>query len=174
MTLFLTILGLVLTAVSLITLIELFPRLSVSPEPPFESQNVVPAFSIKNDGYFSVSSVEPACFISKMRSKIINMDRSWSARNANMGTTKSLPSTQSVTVSCGMNLGLPARAIDEMDLAVVVYFRPWPFNFIRKRRIFRFVAHQGRDGLIFHRQMFTDEIEREIDDIEREDRDFSN
>jgi hypothetical protein len=168
MTLLLTILGLVIGAISLITLIELFPRLSASYEPPFDITNAVPAFSIKNEGYFAVNSVEPACFIWKLKSQTgLSFERAWSQGNRDMGIVDSLSPTQTTTISCGIGWQMPATTIQEFDLAVIVYFRPWPLTFIRQKKVFRFVAHQGKDGLIFHKQP-PEPLEKDIEKAEAE------
>lgn len=36
--------------------------------------------------------------------------------------------------------------LKQADIAIVTYFRPWPFTFLRCHRLFRFVARFGDDG----------------------------
>jgi len=67
--LFLTTAGLVLTAVGLIALIELFPRLSASANSPTNPDDPLSSskFSVANDGYVRVTDVMSACFLWKVR-----------------------------------------------------------------------------------------------------------
>src|SRR5580704_3622287 len=58
-------LGIVLTAIGLIALIELFPRLSSSATPPLDLGNQLASsrFTVTNDGYLQVTDVMSACFL---------------------------------------------------------------------------------------------------------------
>jgi hypothetical protein len=55
----------------------------------------------------------------------------------------------------------------KLDLAIIVYYRVWPFWFIQKRSLFYFSARPTDDfnGTIFDRQPAT-QIEKEIDRFE--------
>src|SRR5260370_41046274 len=61
----LAMLSLLLTIIGLITLIELFPRLSASATPPLDLGNQLASsrFTVTNDGYLQVTDVMSACFL---------------------------------------------------------------------------------------------------------------
>jgi hypothetical protein len=35
-------------------------------------------------------------------------------------------------------LGAPTSIIESIDIVLVVYYRPWPFGFLQRRRLFGF------------------------------------
>jgi hypothetical protein len=165
MTLFLTILGLVIGLISLITVIELFPRLSVSPEPPTEEGNIIPYFSVKNDGYLQLTDVEVACFVWNAHGKgMPNFHNIMSAKSSGAGPEKKLPPTQTLTSRCGINFILPPQAVDEIDLGIILYFRPWPLTLFRSRRVFRFKAQPTANGLNWYKQASGD-LEKALDEF---------
>jgi hypothetical protein len=61
-------LSLLLTTLGLITLIELFPRLSASATPPLDLGNQLASsrFTVTNEGYLQVTDVMSACFLWKV------------------------------------------------------------------------------------------------------------
>src|SRR6266481_7063549 len=67
--LFLAIVGLVLTAIGLVALIELFPRLSASANSPTNPDDPLSSskFTVSNDGYLKVTDVMSACYLWKVR-----------------------------------------------------------------------------------------------------------
>jgi hypothetical protein len=38
--------------------------------------------------------------------------------------------------------------VQHADLAIVVTYRPWPFTFIRQRKLFRFVSRRNGDNTV--------------------------
>ena len=46
----------------------------------------------------------------------------------------------------------PASAIKGIDIAVVAYYRPWPFTFLRCRKFFRFEGRNDGAKLNWYKQ----------------------
>jgi hypothetical protein len=161
-----TMLGLVVGLLSLITLLELFPRLSVSGEPPLDRNNQLGSsrFTVTNDGYIPLTDVMSACFL-------------WKVEEGNVGYYRSLAfivkppeskldADESFTVPCAPNLagraGQPL-AITQADLAMVVYYRPWPFTFLRRHKLLRLVARIGEQGDIIWERQPAAPLEKDFD-----------
>jgi hypothetical protein len=144
MTLFLTIIGLLLTALGSITVIELFPRLSASTAPSLDGPNYMESFVISNDGYLSVQHVEVDCFI--WNATVATNSLSFIGGRGMIPPAGSISPNDAYTVSCNRFLDAPSSSIESIDLGIIVHYRPWPFTFIRRRRIFRFVGKQQRQG----------------------------
>src|SRR5437016_5180066 len=83
-----------------------------------------------------VSRVQPACYLWKATLGMGTIADAWSEGNRDMQIVNFLSPADTATVSCGFGLNVPAATIQELDLAVIVYFRPWPLTFIRQRRVF--------------------------------------
>jgi hypothetical protein len=142
----LEVLGILIGIIGLITLIELFPLLSASQQSPFLARDQVPSVSITNDGYFWVTDVKIACF--GMNVKIGGATVGFVMSGEGSPPQAILKPTESYTVSCsdgGILISAPTNSISQMDVGAVVYYRPWPFTFLRCRRFYRF---EGRnDGV---------------------------
>ncbi len=157
MTQFWTFLGIVLTLIGLIALVELRPRLSVTQEPPLEKGNIIPSFAVKNDGYLQLTDVSVLAFIRNAEGPgIPTFHDATSARAFGMGPEKVLEPTQTITSRTGINFGVPASAVKEIDLGIIVYYRPWPLTFIESHQIFRFVGHPTGDVLTWYKQVPAD------------------
>jgi hypothetical protein len=156
-TLFLTILGLVLTAIGLIALIELFPRLSASGSSPSDTNDLLGSsrFTVSNDGYLKITDVVSACFLWKVELEgggngkaVVN----GSLSRVVVPPESKLSPTEAITVPCtGPNLfgsTPPFRqwTLAHADLAIVVYYKMWPFTFYQDHRLFRFVARFSKEG----------------------------
>jgi len=156
--LFLTVLGLVLTAVGLVILIQLFPRLSATASLPTDRNDPLGSsrFTILNDGYLQVTDVKSACFLWKLT--FVEGPRTAEFTNKLAAITVppegALNSTEGYTVPCipYRLIGLPASfrqpVLGRADLAIVVYYRAWPFTFYRDRRLFRFLSRIQNDGTV--------------------------
>jgi len=154
-TLILTILGLVLTAIGLASLIELRPRPSVSSSSPVDSSNwLTSRFTATNDGYLQLNDVHAICFLWKAQTNdgttlYSNVIRTVAPENA------ILQPNQGLTVPCS-NRYIPLQGINgpykSADLAIVVSYRPWPFTFIRQRKLFRFVARPDDGNIVWDKQ----------------------
>lgn len=162
--LLLTVLGLVLTAIGLVALIELFPRLSASATATTDLDDVLGSskFTITNEGYLKVTDVSPGCFLWN-----VTVGRPGASAQFNSGVVRvaqppeaKLPPTEGFTTPCGVE-GRPIVGtsppftplrINRADLAIIVYYRAWPFTFYRDHRLFRFVAHFARGAVTWEKQ----------------------
>jgi len=154
--LFLGLAGLVLTAIGLVALIELFPRLSATATPPTNLDRPLESsrFTITNDGYVKVTDVSSLCFLWKVTLGSVRF-QSGTVEIVKPPEAKLSP-TESMTVPCSSEkmrlVGSPPPyrqpRLTEGDLAIVVYYRVWPFTFYRDRRLFRFAARFGEHGEI--------------------------
>src|SRR5580704_6791847 len=151
-TLFLTILGLVLTVIGLVALVELFPRPSVSSSSPTVPDLwLTSRFTVSNDGYLQLNDVHAVCFVWKAMtgegSRLTN-----SASRVAYPADLTLPPGQAFTVPCEGDVHLVNGPYRSADLAIVVSYRPWPFTFIRQRKFFRFVARLDTGNVIWEKQ----------------------
>lgn len=150
--LFLTVLGLVLTLIGLIALVELFPRLSASPPSFTNPENVTAArFTVTNDGYLKLTDVSAACFIWEQRAR--SGESGWwnlsLVSSPNLRGT--LRPTEGFTVPCLNSPAVIPPAVFA-DLAVIVYYRPWPFTFLKTRRFYRFVSQLNNGNVTWEKQ----------------------
>jgi hypothetical protein len=154
-----TIVGLLLTLIGLVTLIELFPRLSATGKSPTDPDNPLSSskFTVNNDGYLKLTDVMSACFIWRVDQggKSMPVERITNTLAIVVRPPENvLMPTEGFTVPCTANPVVSAPppyiqpAINLADLAIVVYYRAWPFTFYRGHRLFRFVANIGRHGEI--------------------------
>jgi hypothetical protein len=151
-TLFLTILGLVLTALGLIALVELFPRPSVSSGPPtIHDRWLTSRFTVTNDGYFQLNDVRALCFI--WRATTSTMDMRDDISRVISPYNLILPPGQGFTVPCESDiLRLGEGTYRSVDLAIVVSYRPWPVTIIRQRKFFRLVARLDNGSVIWEKE----------------------
>jgi hypothetical protein len=153
MSLFLTILGLIIGSISLITVIELFPRLSATPTAPFDHGSQFASFQVSNDGYLRVGDVEVGCFI--WRARMFNADFQNVLTNSTLlPKLDQLNVGDSYTIDCRNLVYGPPQTIQRLDLAIFVHYRPWPwpFSLIRRTRVFRFTASPGVNGMNWYKQ----------------------
>lgn len=156
--LFLAVAGFVLTAIGLATLIQLFPRLSATASPPTDGNDQLGSsrFTVTNDGYLQVTDVMSACFLWKLTfvegPRTAEFSNNLSAVAVPPGSA--LNATEGYTVPCipYRLIGLPAPfhqpVLARADLAIVVYYRAWPFTFHRDHRLFRFLSRIQNDGTV--------------------------
>lgn len=150
------IVALVVGMITLVTLIELIPRLTATASLPTDPNEQLSssAFTITNDGYARVTDVSAACFMWKIQlsagGSTMNIERSFAIVVA--PPEKILQTNEGLTVPCttssmfGFAAG-PAK-VRQADLAIVIYYRPWPFTFLHSHRLLRFVARIGNTGQI--------------------------
>src|SRR2546426_2586389 len=147
---FVEILGLFLATISLITLVELYPRPSVSSSPPFNLENLLSSrFTVTNDGYLDLNDVHAVCFVWKAQATLQIRNTVLQSVSPERGT---LQPTQGLTVPCTGGFMLVNGQFSSADLAIVVSYRPWPFTFIRKRKFFRFVARFANGNIVWDKQ----------------------
>jgi hypothetical protein len=136
-----------LASLSLLSIPSVIPRLSVAPSSsPSYSSRV--QFTISNDGFLKASDVHAGCFLWRVHnangSLIANDLSPWYSE------PEELPSPDGWTIDCD----LLTQKLDVVDLAIAVYYRPWPFTFLRIHKLFRFVGRPTPDlkGTIFDKQ----------------------
>ena len=153
-------LGIVLGAIGLITLIELFPRLSASAASPSDPNNVLNSrFTVSNEGYLELDRVKTGCYISRSSNGLAEINKGLIADNSSVD----LHPIESVTVPCtGPNIYLAAS---KADLMLVVYYHPWPFVFIRSHRFFRFVSRNVSPGVTVWEKQPSQPVEQEFNDF---------
>jgi hypothetical protein len=148
--------GTVLTAIGLIvglvTLIELSPRLTPGATLPTDRNDPLSSsrFTVTNDGYLPLTDVHAACFVWKAKFRtemggIINFNSSFS--NIASPRENRLPISEGLTIPCMARspIGTPSGPphLTQADLALAVYYRPWPIWFLRCHHLYRFVARFG-------------------------------
>lgn len=146
MTQFWTILGIMLTAIGLIALIQLSPRLSVSQESPFRANDLMPSVKVTNEGYLRLTDVKVICFIKDLLWGHGNSFNFLLAGNGSP-TQKILDPTVSYTVPFlrqgAMNIS--PSVVSHIEVGVVVFYRPWPFTFFQSKKFVKFVGqNDGR------------------------------
>lgn len=168
----LTVLGLLLTAVSLVTLIEMLPRLSASASSPLDQGNQLASstFTVSNDGYWQVTDVMSACYLWKVEEGSFHFTDSMA--RVVVPPERTLRPTEGYTVPCVTEnmfaVSAPfALKIQRADLAIAVYYRPWPFTILRQHRLFRFVARVGRDGSVIWEKQPAADLEADYENFIR-------
>ena len=161
---FLKIVGSLLALTGLLSLIPLFPRLSATATPTTNLDDVLGSskFTVTNDGTLRVTDVMSACFLWKVKMErpgaTANFDSSLS-RIVSPPETKLSP-TEGFTIPCtaegrpivGSSAPFAQPRVTHADLAIVAYYRAWPFTFYRDHRLFRFVAHFGQGEVTWEKQ----------------------
>jgi len=153
----------------LLSLIPLFPRLFPAATPPLDLGNQLASsrFTMTNDGYLQVTDVGSACFLWRVVEG--GFHATASLARVVVPPENRLRPTESYTVPCTSEnmIGtsppfmLPLR---QADLAIVVYYRPWPFTLIRRHRLFRFVARiSGSGNVVWDKQPTPEQMETDYD-----------
>lgn len=150
---FWTILGVALGLISLITLIELFPRPTASYSPPTDPARLLSSrFTISNDGYLRLSDVFAICYI-ETGHVVGGATILGSAIRAVSPGNATLSPGDALTVPCeSPGMALTSNPVRDADLAIVASYRPWPFTFIRRRKFFRFVSRRNGETISWDRQ----------------------
>lgn len=149
------IISVLIGAVGLVALVELFPRLSTTATSTTDLDDVLGSskFAVTNDGYLKVTDVASTCFLWNVKIGGHNMreDLVRIVRPKNLD----LEPGETFTVQCTPTGNPIIRAlppddvlrVTKADVAIVVYYRPWPFSFHR-HRLFRFVATFAKNGTV--------------------------
>jgi hypothetical protein len=149
-------LGIGIGLISLITLIELFPRLSASGSSPLDPNDQLSSsrFTVTNDGYVRLTDVMSACFLREVTEGNVHF-RGSMARIVQPPENK-LGADESFTVPCTTERMIKSTTpltITQADLAIAVYYRPWPLTFLRGHKLLRLVARTGKQGeVVWDRQ----------------------
>ncbi len=155
--------------IAILGLIVWWPRLSSSASPPLDLSNQLASsrFTVTNDGYLPVTDVMSACFLWELVEGGLNATSSMA--RVVMPAENTLRPTEGYTVPCTSEnmiaTGPPFKLdLKSADLAIVVYYRTWPFTFYRPHRLFRFVARVGRAGEVaWDKQPTTEPLEQDYD-----------
>jgi hypothetical protein len=158
--LFLTVLGLVLTVIGLIALVELLPRLSATYLSPVNPSDVLRTnFTVTNDGYFRLTDVRSGCFVWAVWIDPKNLhktdpDVGYAWVSTENPLNKVLYPNEAFTVPCvgGSHASSLVPPMGAGDIAIVVSFRPWPFSFVKRRKLFRFVSRVNNGEAFWDRQ----------------------
>jgi hypothetical protein len=148
--LILTIIGVALGLLSLVTWVELFPRLSATPTAPFEVGNQFASFQVSNEGYLRITDLRFACFLWSAKIRAIEFKGVFS----NIGEVPQLGVGDAATIDCKAIVNEPPQVITELDMAIVASYRPWPwpFSILRRRKVFRFTAKPGNGQMNWYKQ----------------------
>jgi hypothetical protein len=160
---FWTLPGQAIALLVLVALIESYPHLSASPEGFASAGDRIPSFTISNDAYLRVTDVEATCYIRS--AKITGPAMTNIAPSEfSVPPQKFLAASESFTVPCfnGLFLVAPTSSLSSVDLAVVVYCRPWLVPFLRVRRFFAFEARNEGNGVDWYPQA-TNHIDKDFD-----------
>lgn len=161
-----TLLGLLLIAISSIALMELSPRLLVSGSSPIDISNqlVSSKFTVKNDGYLPLTDVMLACFLWKVDEGGLHL-RDSMARVVQPPEGKLAPN-ESFSVPCvSGNMSVTTGqllTITHADVAISIYYRPWPFTRLRRHKLLRLVARPGEGQVVWDEQP-ADILEKDYD-----------
>jgi hypothetical protein len=167
-----TMLGVGIGLMSLVALIELFPRLSATASSPTDLDDPLSSsrFTVSNDGYLKVTDVMSACFMWKVEMEFGGRPNIHMGRNLArivQPPESNLSPMEGLTVPCTGNKLMASLSpyvqpvITYANLAIVVYYRAWPFTFYRDHRLFRFVANFGKHGEITWEKQPAAELEQD-------------
>lgn len=112
----------------------------------------MPSFEIKNDGYLQLTDVSAMYVVRNAQGPGIGTIRNVSAYVEGNGPEKVLSPTQTITSKPGINFSVPVSAVKEIDVGVIIYFRPWPLTFLKSHKIYRFVGHPTGATLTWYKQ----------------------
>jgi hypothetical protein len=171
---FWTFLGLAIGVIGLLSLIQLFPRLSSVANPPTDRDDPLLSsrFVVSNDGYTKVTDVMAACFL--WRARMTEGGQGYTTAEDTLFQVvrppeNNLRPTEALTVPCTpIRLAVapaPFRPplLAKADLAIVVYYRVWPFTFYRDHRLFRFVANTQKNGEVIWEKQPAESLETDYD-----------
>lgn len=163
-------LGWSIGVVSLAGLVTFLPRLSASASSPLDPTNQLASsrFTVTNDGSLPVTDVISACFLWK----VIEGGAHFTSSMARVVVPPEnrLKAAEGYTVPCTNEQMIGTNppfflALKSADLAIVVYYRTWPFTFYRTHKLFRFVARIGSNGEVVWDKQPADALEADYDEF---------
>lgn len=111
------------------------------------------AFIISNDGYINLVDIDTACYMREMQVSGSTFRNSfYSGYNPR---ELELKPDESFTVGCGAVMqNVPLQEIKQIDLGVVMSYRPWlwPFSYIKRVKVFRFIGRPGSSTIKWFKQ----------------------
>ena len=90
------------------------------------------------------------------------LENIFTSNSGGMGTLKELGPTEAMTISCGIVVIGPIEGTESIDMGVIINYKPWPLSFVKKRRVFRFVAIRAGNELNWYDQPSGD-LEKALD-----------
>ncbi len=148
----LAITGLVLGVLGLLSLIGLRPLPYVSPGPQIDPNDLLTSrFTVTNNGVLQLNDVHAICFLWKVEATI-SIKSSVVIVASPTNAESILAPNDGFTVPCEDRDRLSKGPIRSADLAIAVLYRPWPFTFIHKRKLFRFAATGSTPNIVWDRQ----------------------
>jgi hypothetical protein len=157
-------LGLALSVISAVAIVELFPHLTINREPAIEAQNRIPSFAVRNDGYLAVRRMELSSYLFELETSQGFRATDVAAFRNNLQKPIDLEPGQTATIGAGQRA---AGVLTKVDIGIIVSFRPWPFLFWHSRKYYRYVAHPQGDKLVWYEQPFGEvspALAKELDD----------
>lgn len=131
------------------------------------NESLAAPFTISNNGYLKVMDVEMGCFLWRVATEeMVVEDR---MTKMDMPPGNNLAPGEGYTVRClGRFYVEPTPRFTHIDIAVVVYYRPWPFTMFRSHKLFRFVGRPGPNfnSTIWDRQP-SDELASDFNKTEK-------
>src|SRR5882724_2084085 len=121
-------------AVGLLTVIQFRPRPTPGATPPTGLDELASSrFTITNEGYIKFTDVKAVCFLWDVRFRMNPSSLTNSLENIISPPESILETGETLTVPCTLanpihhTSGVPFQ-LRKADLAIVVYYRPWPFT----------------------------------------------
>lgn len=150
-----------------LALVELLPRISASAVPPFDANHPLASrWTVTNEGYLKITRTRAICFVWRVQA-VVTMQNS--ASNPSKPTGNVLSPGDSFTVPCSIP-GMLSGPYHSADIAIIVFYHPWPFTFFHYRRFFRFVMRRETDGNItWDKQPTPPELELDFDRLKQID-----
>ena len=155
--------GAVLTVgVGLLTVTQILPRPTPGAILP-SSTDLDPLsasrFTVRNDGYWKLTDVKAVCFLWRVQygegdgryGKDADILVEDTLETIVSPPEKILDKSETMTVPCTPNPPVPNGythqpfPLRKADIAIAFYYKPWPITFLRRHRLFRFVARLGRN-----------------------------
>lgn len=146
--------SIVIGIISLPSLNQEFPRPTATAQLPTNQDEPISSsrFTITNSGLMKLADVKATCFLWKVFYSANGPLMSSELITGVSPKENILEAAEPLTVPCEnkelMEFGRRRVPMTHADLAIVVYYRPWPIPFLRCHRLFRFVARFGDKGQI--------------------------
>jgi hypothetical protein len=145
--------------IAIFALVELFPRPNAAAYPPSDPNQILNSrFTVSNDGYLQLIDFEAGCFVWKTNNPAVFDDFA-----DNVATKlKVFRPSDTITVPCADQNYINFRNVNAADIAIVITYRPWPFTFLTRMKIFRFVSRKSGSTIAWDRQPVPVELEKSL------------
>lgn len=150
--------------IAAVALIELFPRPGAAAYPPSDENNVLNSrFTVSNDGYLKLVDLKSGCFIWKTNFPYVKNVLFFNNSPSKQDVDNDFLPSDVITVPCTDPRFSGVTNIKSADIAIVISYRPWPFIFIKRRRLFRFVSRKLGSITIWDRESIPREFESDLE-----------